>query len=510
MSKRNGLKINIAASWAAHAVTLLVGVLLMPWVLRTLGDHSYGVWIFINSIAGYSGLLYLGLGQTICRYVAAAEARRDWDGLNRIVNVVLAAYLALGGFAFVASLGLAWIAPSLNDWGGGSLLEIRLVILILGLSIALGMAGSVFGGILAGMQRFDIDRGICIVSGLARLALTIAFLSAEYGLLKLALIYLAVTVLENAANLAYASREVKTLSLGWRWIDRATLRECFSFSSYAFLNVIAYQVFELTDTVIIGTVLGVESTVPYFIAQRLCKLIGRPMQAVGQVFMPRAGELHERSGLAELQLLATRGTGGCLLLMAGFTIGAAFFGDDLIATWVGPGYEQSYALLMVLLVAQTIATPVEVVHRVLFGMGQVRLPAIVYLLEAVSNLTLSLVLIHVWGLMGVAVGTLTPVLAFELFLLLPYAGRVLQISAGRMFREALAPQILPLGALLAYSMTVSNYVQVAHGWLPLLAIAAGGGAVLLAAWFGQQRFVEYLTRDLAHAGRSAVLEETRR
>lgn len=64
------LKLNILASWIAHAVMVAIGFYMVPFVRNTLPSGDYGVWVFVNSIAGYSSLLYMGLGATVCRFVA--------------------------------------------------------------------------------------------------------------------------------------------------------------------------------------------------------------------------------------------------------------------------------------------------------------------------------------------------------------------------------------------------------------------------------------------------------
>ena len=56
MGFRKRVTINLLATWGDHVIGLAVGLILMPLVLGVLGDAQYGMWIFINSIAGYSGL----------------------------------------------------------------------------------------------------------------------------------------------------------------------------------------------------------------------------------------------------------------------------------------------------------------------------------------------------------------------------------------------------------------------------------------------------------------------
>ena len=70
MSLNGSVKRNVLASWGTHASNLVLGFFLTRYTLDVLGVSTYGSWLLINSIAGYSGLLYFGFGDTISRYVA--------------------------------------------------------------------------------------------------------------------------------------------------------------------------------------------------------------------------------------------------------------------------------------------------------------------------------------------------------------------------------------------------------------------------------------------------------
>ena len=97
MALRKRFTINLLATWSNHVLGMLLALILMPRVLGTLGDSLYGTWVFISAIAGYAGLLNLGLGQTISRYVAAHHAKGDTEQINRVVNVIGAVYFVFRG-----------------------------------------------------------------------------------------------------------------------------------------------------------------------------------------------------------------------------------------------------------------------------------------------------------------------------------------------------------------------------------------------------------------------------
>ncbi|MBI1345153.1 oligosaccharide flippase family protein [bacterium] len=476
------VKRNVLMSWFAHGVTIVIGFFLMPYVVSVLGDRAYGSWVFINSLASYSGLLYFGFGDTISRYVAKHHAAGEYQKLNQVVTLVLAIYLVMGGVALLIGLGLCAAAPYLTQWESISLQEIRLTMVVLAINVAVGLAGSVFGGVLMGLRRFDQERTISLSSDVLRLALILVFLRQEWGILTIALIYLVIAITENTAYVVLAFRNLPQLQVHRRYLSWETFKDCSSFSSMAFLNAIAYQMTFATDSVVIGFAMGTERIVPYYIALRLAQFIKQPIEKIAQICMPTAGALAVNTDRSKLQRFVLQAFGVVLLLSVGMWVGAWFFGGHVIATWMGEGYTESHHILIILLASQAISSPTGVLRAFLFGMGHVRTPAILYLIEAVCNLGLSLVLVQYWGLSGVAWGTMLPVALIELTLTLPIALQLLQISYRRLWTEAVAPQLLPLAALSTYAWCLSQQPLSFHNWPMLITVTAGGACVLAVTW----------------------------
>lgn len=487
------VKRSVLASWAAHVVSLMIGFFLMPFVIKTLGDSYYGSWVFINSFASYAGLLYLGFGDTISRYVAKYHSEGRPEQVNAISSLVFYVYLAMAGVALTVAGVIAAIAPWLSDWPGLSIVEVRLVIIVLGLNVAVGLVGSVFGGVLMGLRRFDLERGVSFSSDIARLVMIVVFLRREWGILTIATIYLFITFAEQVAYYVLARRILPELRIQRKLLNWDTARESSSFSSMAFVNAIAQQIIYATDSIVIGIVLGAEAIVPYYVALRLTQFIRQPIDKISHVLMPTAGAMFSDADRPRLQRLIVKALGVVVLLIGGMLIGAWFFGGDVIRTWVGEGYDESHRILCILLGAQLVALPCSVLRAFLFGLGQVRWPAMVYMMEAVVNLTLSIVLCNMYGIVGVAWGTLIPIVLMELFLLGPFALKYLGISWYRLLDQTIRPQLPALGALAGYSYWVANQPWERQNWPMLIAISLGGGATLGGVWLLSRRFTERLS-----------------
>ncbi len=491
-SVARSMKWNVGASWFVHAASLVIGFFLMPYVIHKLGDGQYGVWVFINCLASYAGLLYLGFGQTISCYVAKYSAAQDWKKLNEVSSLVFYVYAAGGAIALTGACIIAALVPYFSIWKTHSVLEIRLVILMLGLNVATGLVGSVFGGVLMGLRRFDLERGVSFTVDVTRLILIVVFLQREWGLIVIATIYWVITLIENLGYVLLAYRQLPQLEIRRSHLNWDVFRECCSFSGFAFLSSVAQQLIYATDTVVIGVVLGESAITSYFIALRLCQFLRQPIEKISDICMSTAGALQSQVQAAKLRDLLCKALGVTFLLSTGIFIGASYFGKALIETWMGPGYEQTPNLLIILMIGQVVALPVGVLRAILFGLGQARLPALVYLAEAVVNLVLSLILAQYMGVHGVAWGTSIPIVLFELGIILPLGMRYLGIPLIRLFREGIVPYLLPLLGLWVYSDQLATYYPDHHSWPALIGITCGGGAVLGIVW-GAQLLLERLT-----------------
>jgi O-antigen/teichoic acid export membrane protein len=476
------VKRNLLIGWVAHAATLVVGLYLVRFVKETLGDDGYGAWIFVNSIAGYSGLLYMGFGAAVCRYTAKLHTQGDWPALNRIVSSIFGVYAANSGLALIAAGVLAACAGSLSDWAGQSLADVQWTFLVLGLNVGVGLWGSVFAGVLIGIQRIDIQRTVLIAITLLRLALVVTVLSTHSGLLAMAVTFLGITVVENLAYLVIARRLLPQLRVRFSLIRKDSLRECFGFTSFNALRMVSEYLIYLTDTVVIGCVLGTAATVPYYIALRLCQMAHSPLEQIAEVLLPKSGELHARGEHERLRSLVLQAAGVSLLLVGGFAIGCVFLGERLLETWLGPGNEASYPILLILSGATILLMPLRIPKSALMGMGHNRVPALIDAAQAIANLMLSLLFVRQWGVLGVAIGTLIPVVICELGAMLPYCCRMLQIPIRRVLRESVLPQVVPLLLLWSYCAAVNEF-ELANNWWNLLAITAGGAVLTIgAAW----------------------------
>jgi len=122
---------NVVSNWVGYAVAAVTSFLLTPYVIHSLGQARYGVWMLASSLIGYYGLLDLGFRAGVNQYLTRYLAVGDTQNMNRTASTGFAALALCGSLIAVCSLLLAGLAPILFHIPQELVPEVRLVILIM-------------------------------------------------------------------------------------------------------------------------------------------------------------------------------------------------------------------------------------------------------------------------------------------------------------------------------------------------------------------------------------------
>ena len=187
---------NVLSNWITYLLSAVVSLFLSPFVVRHLGNSAYGIWVLLVSLTGYLGFLDLGIRGAVTRYIAKFHSEESHEKSSSTVSSACGLFVAAGFLAIGASVIFAVFAlPHFNVPPAYSSTA-RLVIIIAGTNVAVSLSSGVFGGVLVGLQRFDVHNGIAIAGTALRTTSIVLALSSGRGLLALALIQLSCSILE--------------------------------------------------------------------------------------------------------------------------------------------------------------------------------------------------------------------------------------------------------------------------------------------------------------------------
>lgn len=421
---------NVGSSWSALAVNVLVGIFLSPYILHHLGDTAFGLWILIFSTTGYYGLFDLGIRSSIIRYVARYSATDSKEELNRLANTALFGYCAIGLVTMAITLILSHYVSTIFRIPADFVRAARWLLLMVGASVSLGFPLGLFGGILEGLQRFYLMNLTRTSSYLLRAFFIVLALRHGQGLLTVAFITVTLPLLASLVNVAAVYR-VLPIQLGAKYVSRSSLRQIASYSGSAFLIIVAQRLRFNTDAVVIGTFVSAAAVTYFTIGSRLVEYSWQIVDSLAQIFVPMSTQSHAKGDIDGLRKILIVGNRASAFIIFPITAVLTILGKSIIEVWVGSKYvATSYPVLLVLLYPMTLMLAQSASLRTLWGMAKHRTWGWVVLVEGVSNLILSIILVRLYGIMGDAVGTAIPLTCSMILFLPGHLCRLLQIRIG--------------------------------------------------------------------------------
>lgn len=448
-NRPSGIARNAAANWLAFLFVAGVSFFLSPIIVRSLGNSAYGVWSLLVSVVGYLGLLDFGVRGAVTRYVAHHHAVGDNEGSSSIVSAGMVLFLFLGLVAVLLSGAVAFFLPVFFKIPEPLVGDSQLVLVIGGLTVAATLVGAVFGGIVTGLERFDVSSGIEIVVTAIRSVVIVLALGEGYGLVALGCIHLASSVLYGVAAWVAVHRLYPELRLRFRVNLRPHIRTIFSYSMFLSVIHVMGIVVYYSDALVIAAFLPVSAVTFYAIAGNLCDYAYKVAGSLSKMMTPRVSALTSMgSKNVPDEIVST----ARIATLATAPIAAIFWfrGESFINLWMGAEYgPASGEILRVLAFVVWLGGGRFVASASIMGVNRHRtlIPALAF--EALCNLALSIALVGPFGILGVAVGTLIPSVLVSL-LYIPFClARATEVPVGAFYHRA---WLLPTLAVLPFAL----------------------------------------------------------
>ena len=471
---------NVTTRYLAIATDALIGLVLLPFNVHHLGPAAYGLWMLTASMTTYFSVLDLGFGGSVVRFVAHYRAKRDTRSLNEIASTLFVIFSVLGLIAYAMFVVVALNISRLFTLTPDQVSTGRSLMLIIGVYVSLGFPFSIFGGVINGFQRYDLNNIVGVGSSVIIALINVVMLLSGFSLVQLVLV---TTLARIGTYLVYRLNAYKVfpaLSLDPRLFLWSRVRELTGFSVYVSIIDWANRLNYSIDAIIIGAYLGAAAVALWTVPQRLAELIQRLTNQFNGVIFPvvvdsDAGQRPER-----LRTIFIQGTRFSLVAVIPLAAAMFLLARPLVLSWVGPKFTDSIVVSQILMAVVAIRVGNATATTLLKGSGQHRLLALTNAGAALTNIALSLFWIRRFGLVGQAYGTLIPVAFTSVFILWPAACRRVGVGMMEAFRTAVWPTLWPVLVMTCVVIPVRDALPVR---LVSVGVAGAAGAIAYAVTF---------------------------
>jgi uncharacterized protein (TIGR04206 family) len=390
------------------------------------------VWVLAISSINYLGLLDLGLRSSVLRYVSKEKAVGAHDRASEALSAALWVRLQIGGLVLLLSWTFAYFFPVWFHIPPELAFQSRLAVVIIGCTTALSMCVGIFGGVLSALNRYDAQTAVSLVQLSFRVTGVVLSLHRGWGLIGIAVSELIAAAVGNTILVVLSFRLYPQLQIRLHRPEPSMMRQLWSYSAYAFLQSVAIQLVYQTDNLVVGSFVSASAVTFYAIGNSLCRYADQLAGSMSMTFVPAASTYDATGNLGKVRTLYRLGTRGMLAISLPILVTFFLRGRTFITLWMGREYAQTSGTVLILLsIALLFSLANNTASAIAFGTDRHRFVAKCAVVEGLANLTLSVILVHRFGILGVAVGTLIPSLVVHLFIWPRYVSRLLDVSAAQ-------------------------------------------------------------------------------
>ena len=461
---------------AGFIVTGLMGLILVPILLKDLGVESYGLWVAALSVVGVVGMLDLGLDYAVTREVAASLRSGSGNhtagfvqaaGNAVLLTAILGAFvvgalgLPLSGVLHLSAAGRK-VAPTVFALGGITFFASRI--------LAFATA------VLNGLRRFDTTNGLAIVATLLRACGIIALIKAGAGLLGVSLWQAVAAMASALAGLVMLQRLEPEFRLRMGRPDWNFLRPHLPFGLSRQMTAAVSRFIWDPTALLIGMVLGSEWIASYNIAQKFPLAASALIWSASEPLIPAASQ-HQQGREEHTRVVLEAGTRWIVVLALPLCIVLGILGRNLLQAWVGETRPDTVLVLRLITVAVFVEAIGVASTEVLWGMGAIRTVLWITGGAIATSLCLSLVLLPRIGIAGAAWALLVSAMLTTM-LVLRRACRACGAGVGKLIGDTFEGLILPASGCLLIAWSAAQLAGRGR-WPEVIATAMASGATYL-------------------------------
>ena len=464
----NQLKAGSILSYLQMGLSIIIGLLYTPVMLRLLGQSEYGLYSTVSSTISMLSVLSLGFNSSYIRYYSRYKKEDNREAIDKLNGLFLIIFSIIGLIALACGLFLSFNLELVFDEGltAGEYEIARVLMLLLTANLAISFPMSVFQNIISAHEKFIFLKLLGMLKTVASPLITLPLLLLGFRSIAMVSVTLGVSVLTDTAYLIYSKTALK-VRFRFGHFENGLFKSLFAYTSFIAINLIVDQVNGNLGKFILGRFQGTTVVAIYAVGYSLYQYYMMFSTAISGVFTPRIhrivnltrdGEISEQR--KQLTELFTRVGRIQFLILALIATGLIFFGKPFIGFWAGEGYDDAYYVALLLIIPGSIPLVQNLGIEVQRALNKHQFRSIVYICMAVLNVVLTVILCQRYGAIGTAIGTATSLVVANGFVMNIYYHKKCNIdiiafwkSIGRLAVGLIIPVICGIAIMNLFDFT---------------------------------------------------------
>ncbi|UDQ97389.1 oligosaccharide flippase family protein [Lentisphaerota bacterium WC36G] len=398
-------QVGIILSLATFAVGAAMLLIYTPLVIRFLGKELFGLYTVAFSTVEYLMFIGFGIAGSYVRFFSRYEVKKDHDNLGRLNAVFLLILIAVIALSFVVGVIVLFnLDYILKDrLTAENLHSAQLVIFILLLNMIVDVLCMIFQLYAQAKERFIFNKMTQLLRIILVPTISITLLYCNMSMVGLALGLLIANTILGIVNSYFAMKSLK-MKFIFNDLRLSLAKEIFIFSFSLLVISMVDLASRSAGSFIIGRMISLEAVAPYGAAMKLALYYTQVSILTSTIYLPQINllvSLDEDNNLEINRFFCHIGRWQAIMLLT-ILCGFIVFGRPFIKLWAGVGYEESFLMTVLLMVAYFFPMVMAGGMMTQVAMNRHSFNAKILPLIMIFNIFLSIIFIFFFGPTGVA------------------------------------------------------------------------------------------------------------
>jgi len=259
VKETNQLKWGAVLSYIQMALSVLIGLLYSPIVIRLLGKSEYGLYNTVASTISMLSILSLGFHSSYIRYYAKYKKNEDVQSIYKLNGLFL---LVFGVISLIASICGIFLSFNLQYVFGNGLTPqeyttARVLMLLFTVNLATSFPASLFTSIISAHEKYVFLKLLGVLKTVVSPLVTLPLLLIGYRSIAVVSITVLISLITDILYFVYVKAVLKNKFV-FHGFEKGLFKSLFVYTSFIAIHIIVDQVNWNVDKFLLGRFKGTE------------------------------------------------------------------------------------------------------------------------------------------------------------------------------------------------------------------------------------------------------------
>lgn len=399
-SRKKAVIVQSVGGYINTIISMLQGLLLLPFYFKYITYEVYGLYITIVSIVTLTSIVNFGVGTMVMQRISSSYAKKDYKSvvdyfLNSLLVYIVISFI----FIFISTI-LSLLLNKIITIDNNSFSTLYNMYIIVVSTVLITFYNNSFKGFSQALLNPLFSIISTIMSRLIGLCFIVYMIKHEYGIISIPLGLLITEILVCISNSLHAYVLYKKLNIKAQ-INKNILKDYFTMSPHLFGLIVGNTLSNSSYPLIITTFLGAEMTTAYTIVRRAAEIILQMLNVINASLIGPFSNLVGEGNKKKINGIVTK------IITLSFLSGLLFFLTYIVSNkifvtlWIGDNLALSTENIILIGLSMLVYSMTRLFRSLLFGFNDIKFAAKVILFEGIGFTLISIILIQLFGVVSI-------------------------------------------------------------------------------------------------------------